>query len=237
MGKPFPCFDVSDIVDAVPVPKGFGGSGPPGWFLGVFQKKGPLAWLLDDTEVDGAKTKAGKGGTATTTAAAAAAAASSPSSPSSEESEGSKSSKSSGNATAWGLGQGGSGDSSGRGGVHGVHGVHGGHGGHGAAVSNYSLAPLPFGSGAGAGCGGHPSTVPCPLKEVDELLAMAQARIGSRQWGVVYDLASQVSEFYTYDAGVECVMTILVASLIFRNLLNCFGVFSTTHPLSSLFTV
>jgi hypothetical protein len=46
--------------------------------------------------------------------------------------------------------------------------------------SSQALSPLPFGTGSGCGSGGHPCLVPCPLNEVDELLAVAQVRAGEK---------------------------------------------------------
>jgi len=43
-----------------------------------------------------------------------------------------------------------------------------------SSSSSHALSPLPFGNGSGTGSGGHPCLVPCPLTDVDELLAMAQ---------------------------------------------------------------
>jgi hypothetical protein len=56
----------------------------------------------------------------------------------------------------------------------------------------HALSPLPFGTGSGCGSGGHHCLVPCPLGEVDELLALAQLQCLGRNWAAVYDLAQQV---------------------------------------------
>jgi len=122
-------FKVSDLIEAVPVPKGCAGaSSPPGWSRALFQRQGPLAWLNSG---DDGKSDAGG-----------------------DDSSEAKS------ATA--------------------------------SSTSQALKPLPFGTGAGCGSGGGLGClVPCPLGEVDELLAVAQVQALARSWESVYELAQQ----------------------------------------------
>jgi hypothetical protein len=172
-------FQIDDILDAVPVPKGSGGGGPPGWSKALFQQSGPLSWLLDmesaeaKKETENSEEKAPeqpKAGDAT-----AAEAAQEKDEAQSEEEENNRS---------------------------------------------HSLSPLPFGNGTGSGSGGHPALTPCPLSEVDELLAMAHLQSQSRQWGPVYELSQQAFALSQAVCGPLHRSTALALEFIARGLFH-----------------